>query len=411
MHDYDIQTTLDDLARSFEEFKGANEERIKGLEKKGHIDPLVQEKMERIEESLNEAEKRLKHMEAKSNRPLVETSEEPFCAHQNAFMDYIRKGLDAPLLDIERKSLSTAPDRDGGYLVPSGLHDRLYATLQATSVMRDLATVREISSSALELLLDKDAADVGWVSEKQERIETKTPELAKIRIPVHEMYAKPRATQKLLDDASLNVEDWLSQKIAHKMALMENAAFISGDGDNKPKGILAYETVSKAQWEWGKLEDIKSGVNGAFEEGHEVSTLLDLFHALKPSYLPSASWLMSRVAQGALRKLQDPNSHQYLWQPPLAGTLNPTLLGYPIVISDDMPALTKEQASKAIVFGNFKEGYQIVDRTGIRVLRDPYSAKPYVEFYTTRRVGGDVLNFEALKVLNFAGAPAAVRAV
>lgn len=152
----------------------------------------------------------------------------------------------------------------------------------------------------------------------------------------------------------------------------------------------------------GKLEDIKSGVNGNFEAGHGASTLLDLFHALKPQYLPGASWLMSRVAQGALRKLQDPGSHHYLWQPPLAGAPNPTMLGYPIVISDDMPTLIIGQASKAILFGNFKEGYQIVDRTGIRVLRDPYSAKPYVEFYTTRRVGGDVLNFEALKVLNFA---------
>ncbi len=402
MHDYDIQTTLDDLSRTFEEFKGVNEERLKSLEKKGNVDPVLQEKLDRIECSLDSAETKFKRLEALSNRPQVETAHDPFCAHQNAFMDYIRKGLDASLHDIEQKSLSTTPDRDGGYLVPSGLHDRLYATLQATSVMRDLATVREISSSALELLIDKDAADVGWVSEKQERPETKTPELAKIRINVHEMYAKPRATQKLLDDASLNVEDWLSQKIAHKMALMENAAFILGDGDNKPKGILSYETVSKAQWEWGKLEDIKSGVNGNFEEGHGASTLLDLFHALKPQYLPGASWLMSRVAQGALRKLQDPGSHHYLWQPPLAGSPNPTMLGYPIVISDDMPTLSIGHASKSIVFGNFKEGYQIVDRTGIRVLRDPYSAKPYVEFYTTRRVGGDVLNFEALKVLNFA---------
>jgi len=402
MHDYDIQTTLDELARTFEAFKGANEERITNLEQKGNIDPLIEDKMGRIEVSLDEAEKRLKRIEAHSNRPQVETFERPFCAHQNAFMDYIRKGLDAPLHHIEQKSLSTSPDREGGYLVPSGLSDLLYTTLQAKSVMRDLATVREISTSALELLIDKDAADVGWVSEKQERVETKAPDLAKIRIPVHEMYAKPKATQKLLDDASLNVEDWLSQKISHKMALMENAAFISGDGDNKPKGILAYETVSKANWTWGKIEDIKTGKNGSFDDGHEVATLLDLFHALKPPYLPGASWLMSRIAQGTLRKLQDPHSHHYLWQPPLAGIPNPTLLGYPIVISDDMPTLTQGQASKSIVFGNFKEGYQIVDRTGIRVLRDPYSAKPYVEFYTTRRVGGDVLNFEALKVLHFA---------
>lgn len=402
MHDYDIQTTLDDLARTFEEFKKTNEERLGGLEKKGHVDPLVEEKMERIETSLDQAERRLKKMEILGARPSVETHDQPFSGHQHAFVDYIRKGLDAPLHDYERKSLSTTNDRDGGYLVPSGLHDRLYATLQSGSVMRGLATVREISTSALELLVDKDAADVGWVAETKERDETKTPTLAKVRIPVHEMYARPRATQKLLDDASLNVEDWLSQKIAQKMALMESTAFVSGDGNQKPKGFLAYEAVEKAQWEWGKLEAITTGVDGSFEEGKEVDNLLDLFHALKPPYLPEAHWLMSRLTQGVLRKLRDPQSHLYLWQPPLGGMTTPTLLGYPVVVCDDMPNLVPKEASKAIVFGNFKEGYQIVDRTGIRVLRDPYSSKPYVEFYTTRRVGGDVVNFEALKVLNFA---------
>lgn len=402
MHDYDIQTTLDDLARTFEAFKDANEERLTNLEKKGHVDPEVQEKMARLETSLDQAERRFKQMEAFTNRPQLETNAEPICGHNRAFLDYLRKGLDAPLHDYERKSLSTTSDRDGGYLVPSGLYDRLYSTLQTTSVMRGLASVREISSSALEMLIDKDAADVGWVAETEERKETKTPELAKIRIPVHEMYARPRATQKLLDDAALNVEEWLSQKIVQKMAAMENTAFILGDGANKPKGFLSYPTAAKSDWEWGKLEELKTGADGKFEVGKEAENILNLFHALKPPYLPGASWMMSRVTQGALRMLRDPDNHQYLWQPPLAGLPTPTLLGYPLILCDDMPNLVADTASKSIVFGNFKEAYQIVDRTGIRVLRDPYSAKPYVEFYTTRRVGGDVLNFEALKVMNFA---------
>ncbi|OJW50637.1 MAG: hypothetical protein BGO67_05685 [Alphaproteobacteria bacterium 41-28] len=402
MHDYDIQTTLDDLGRTFEDFKKVNEERLTSLEKKGHVDPIVQEKMERLENQMDQAEKRLKQMEAHACRPQLELDTQPVCGHTHAFMDYIRKGLDSPLQAYEQKSLATTPDRDGGYLVPSVVHDRLYATLQTVSVMRGLCNVREISSSALEMLIDKDAADVGWVAEKDERRETKTPELAKIRIPVHEMYARPRATQKLLDDANFNVEEWLSQKIAQKMATMENTAFILGDGDNKPKGLLAYETVGKAEWEWGKLEEIKTGVDGSFAEEKAVDSLLSLFLALKPSYLPGATWLMSRMTQGTLRMLKDPGNHQYLWQPPLAGVPTPTLLGYPVIVCDDVPNIVPETASKSIVFGNFKEGYQIVDRTGIRVLRDPYSEKPYVEFYTTRRVGGDVLNFEALKVLNFA---------
>ncbi len=402
MHDYDTQTTLDDLARTFEEFKKVNEGRLIHHEQKGQVDPLVQEKMEHLENHLEKAEKRLNQMEIRSSRPQLALGTESFCHHTHAFMDYVRKGLDTPLQVYEQKSLATTPDRDGGYLVPSGLSHHLYTTLQTASVMRGLANVREISSSALEMLIDKESADVGWVSEKDERRETNTPELAKVRIPVHEMYARPRATQKLLDDASLNVEEWLSQKIAQKMATMENTAFILGDGNNKPKGILAYETAGQAQWEWGKLEEVKTGVDGKFTEGKASENLLSLFHALKPPYLPGASWLMSRSTQGSLRMLKDPENHQYLWQPPLAGLLTPTLLGYPIIVCDDIPNLTAATASKSIIFGNFKEGYQIVDRTGIRVLRDPYSAKPYVEFYTTRRVGGDVLNFEALKILNFA---------
>ena len=402
MHDYELQTTLDDMARTFEDFKKVNEERLTLLEKKGFDDPSLQEKMARLDTHLDQAEKRLKQMEALKNRPALDTQTDPFHGHAHAFMDYVRKGLDAPLQDHERKSLSTTPDRDGGYLVPPGLQQHLYTTLQSVSVLRGLASVREISTSALEMLIDKDTADVGWVAEKEERAETRTPELAKIRIPVHEMYARPRATQKLLDDASLNVEEWLSQKIAHKMALMENQSFILGDGDNKPKGFLAYETVDKAQWEWGKLEELRSGVDGDFGKDNAAETLLILFHSLKTAYLSGASWLMSRSAQSRLRQLKDPGNHHYLWQPPLGGVSTPTLLGYPVVVSDDMPSLTAGTGSKSIVFGNFKEGYQIVDRQGIHVLRDPYSAKPYVEFYTTRRVGGDVLNFEALKILNFA---------
>lgn len=402
MHDYDMQTTLDDLAQTFEYFKATHEERLTSLEKKNNCDPLVQQKLDHLENHLDQAEKKLKQIEIRAQRPEFEASAEPFCGHTYAFMDYIRKGLDSSLRDYEQKSLATTPDHDGGYLVPTGVHNHLYSTLQTTSTLRGLANIREISSSALEMLIDKDGADAGWVAETTQRKETRTPELAKIRIPVHEMYARPRATQKLLDDVSLNVEDWLAQKIAQKMAAMENMAFILGDGDNKPRGLLTYETVNKAHWEWGTLEETKTGVDGNFADGKRADALLDLFHSLKPPYLPGSSWLMSRVTQGFLRTLKDPGNHQYLWQPPLAGLLTPTLLGYPLIVCDDMPNLVPKVASKSIVFGNFKEGYQIVDRSGIRILRDPYSSKPYVEFYTTRRVGGDVLNFEALKILNFA---------
>ena len=402
MHDYDIQTTLNDVTRTFEEFKSTQEERLATLERNRPVDGLVEEKMARLEAHLEQTEKRLKQMSVLENRVQLEREEEPSSGHQQAFVGYIRKGLDAPLQQSEAKSLSTTSERDGGYFVPSGLQDRLYATLQTTSVMRGLASVRSISTSVLEMLIDKGEADAGWVAETADRVETRTPELAKTRIPVHEMYAKPRATQKLLDDALLNVEEWLAQKVSQKMAAMENQAFLVGDGDNKPKGILAYETVAKEAWEWGKWEEIKTGADGAFVADVGVLSLQDIFFSLKPHYLPGSSWLMSRSAQAVIRKLKEGENGRYLWEPPLGGSLHPTLLGYPVLIADDVPSLVAGTASKSILFGNFKEAYQIVDRSGTRVLRDPYSAKPYVEFYTTRRLGGAALNFEALKVLNFA---------
>lgn len=308
--------------------------------------------------------------------------------------------MDQDLHSYEAKSLSSQSGQEGGFLIPSGLSDTLQSVLNSTSVMRQIANVREITTDALELLMDKDMADAGWAQETAVRDETATPEFVKIRIPVHEMYARPRATQKLLDDVTLNIEEWLSEKIAQKMFAMENASFINGDGQGKPKGLLAYESVAKDAWAWGKFEHVISGADGAFGDAG-VDTLYDVMNALKPQYVPGACWLMSRSAQASLRKLRDSNDNRHVWQPALVEGATPTLLGCPVYTSDDMPSLVSGTESVSLAFGNMKEAYQIVDRQGIHVLRDPYSSKPYVEFYTTRRVGGDVVNFEALKFIKF----------
>jgi HK97 family phage major capsid protein len=220
--------------------------------------------------------------------------------------------------------------------------------------------------------------------------------LAKIRIPVHEIYAKSRATQKLLDDAKIDVESWLASKVATAMLVKENHAFINGDGNGKPRGLLSYPTVAGDDVEWGKLEHVLSGEDGAFIDG---DVLIDVSSRLKPGYLDGAVWLMSRTAQMAVRKLKDKVTGSYLWQPALLSGAPNTLLGHPVVVADDMPAFAK--GSLSVAFGNFQHAYQIVDHSGMHVLRDPYSAKPYVEFYTTRRVGGDVVNFEAVKLIKF----------
>jgi HK97 family phage major capsid protein len=364
-------------------------------------DSLSQEKMMHLEQALDNQHALIQKMQTASLRPSLDTSDT--FSHQRdeqkeAFFHYIRKGADPqPLLT---KSMNASEGTEGGFLVPQGVSEHIQTLLKEESFLRKIARVTTISHDALEMLIDKGETAVGWVQEKDSRDETNTPELTKIRIPVHELYARPRTTQRLLDDAFLNVESWLAEKISAQMAEVENTAFISGNGDGKPRGFLDYER-SFDGFTWGKIQSLSTGVVGDFPETHGETALIDLFHTLKPAYLSEAVWVMSRTAQAAVRKLKDPNSLYYLWQPSLSHEVLPTLMGYPVYITDHMPPLVPGQESPSIVFGNFKQAYQIVDRQGVRILRDPYSAKPYVEFYTTKRVGGDVVNFEALKILCF----------
>ncbi|MDR2417104.1 MAG: phage major capsid protein [Holosporales bacterium] len=397
----DIRSTIDELYDAFAHFKAANDERLTALEHARGVDSLTEEKLVRINAQLNKAEETLQRANACKKYlsvPLKHDTEET--EHKELFLDYVRKGIDAPLFMFEKKALSAANGRDGGFLIPAPSIERVFAILTAHSPVRQLARCERISTDAVDILVDKDLPDANWATETAERTETNTKEIAQIRIPVHELYAKPRATQKLLDDAQIDLESWLIVRIAEKMAVLENAAFVTGDGEGKPKGFLAYETVAGDAWEWGKIEHVKSGVNGAFAERNPADFVLDLMHALKSQYLQGSAWMMPRSTLAEVRKLKDPATGHYLWQPSLDKTPT-TLLGYPIFIADDMPDLVNETASSSIAFGNFGEAYQIVDRQDLRILRDPYSAKPYVEFYTTRRVGGAVVNFEAIKIGRF----------
>lgn len=397
MDSLQIENAVDDLQKAFCEFKSINDERLKSIEVKGGADPLLSEKLDRLNQHLDETQGRLKRLEAAHGRPQLGGALESSCSHKSAFMGYVRKGDTG---ELEAKGLSSRSDKEGGYLIPQEIAQDIIQTIVPQSPMRQVAKVLTITSDALEILVDKDDLDAGWAQETGDRPETATPEWARIRIPVHEMYARPRATQKLLDDSEINLEAWLSGKIASRMASLENQAFIYGDGVGKPKGFLSYETASRGNWSWGKLEAMTTGVEGDFGD-HGADQLIDLLNLLKPQYMQGAVWMMPRSAQARIRKLKDSATGQYLWQPGLNGETSPTLMGYPVILADDMPALTQGTESTSVAFGNFKEAYSIIDRQGTQILRDPFSAKPYVEFYTTRRVGGDIVNFEALKVLKF----------
>ena len=267
--------------------------------------------------------------------------------------------------------------------------------------MRAIASVMTITADAVEGMLDLGEPAAGWVAEVEARAETATPQVGLWRIPVHELYAEPRVSQKLLDDASFDVESWLAQKVAEKFGRSENAAFVAGGGVGMPRGFTTYATAATADASrpWGTLQHVPTGTSGAFAASNPGDVLIGLTYALKAGFRAGARFVMARATAAEVRKLKDTSSGQYLWQPGLAAGSPASLLGYPVVEAEDMPAIGANSLS--IAFGNFREGYAVVDRQGIRTLRDPYTAKPQVKFYTTKRVGGDVLDFDAIKLLKF----------
>lgn len=311
---------------------------------------------------------------------------------QKEFIKYMIQGTPP----LESKSILLSRDQERcGYLIPCSTLAQLEEKMKHMCPMRSLAKVDKINSDFIELLIDKWATDAGWTL-NEETSETDIPELTKLRIPTHQLYARPKASQKILDDAGDSIEEWLITKITQKMAALENHAFLHGDGENQPKGILSYPLVPVGQGEWGKIECIEQLLT---ESGIERKSLFEIVSATKPEYLSNASWLMSRSAMVAIQNITD-GQGRFLLQPSLSSETPSSLLGYPVVITDDMPQLTNQENCTPILFGNFLDAYQIVDRGEVSVLRDPYSAKPYVEFYVTKRVGGDVVDFNALKGLN-----------
>jgi HK97 family phage major capsid protein len=424
---HDVKQAVDSLGRAFAEFRAANDEALRQKADRGAIDPATEHKIERINDELDTLRDRLDRTHAALNRSRAPAearnhvgartfdgaparlADEPPDEHKAAFGLYVRKGDEAPLAFIERsalvgygerkalvgygerKALSVGADREGGYAVPAQLSASIIKTIRESSPLRAVAGVETIATDSLEMLVDKDEAGVGWVSETGTRAETTAPELAKIIIPVHEMYAEPRATQKLIDDASIDVEAWLAEKVAERFARLEASAFVNGNGVGQPRGVLTYPAGTA----WGQIEQVNSGTSGAVT----ADGLINLQGALISEYAANASWVMNRLTLRDARKLKD-SQGQYLWQPGLGDNVPESLLGRPIVKATDMPVAAA--SSLSVAFGDFKRGYQIVDRLGIRVLRDPFTAKPYVKFYTTKRVGGDVVNFDAIKLQKLA---------
>jgi HK97 family phage major capsid protein len=398
----EIKQAFDEFLRAFDAFKGANDERLDALEKRS-TDVITDEKVDRINRALEDQKRALDDLTLQAARPIIggERKQAPYQQRERkqAFDRYVRKGDAGGLDALELKALSAGSNPDGGYTVPLEIETTVDRVLSKASPIRSIATVRQIGANVYRKPITTVGAASGWAGETDSISQTNTPTLAALDFPAMELYAMPAATQTLLDDSQVDIEQWLADEVQIVFAEQEGAAFVNGDGDSKPTGFLQYTTVADASWVWAKIGYIASGADGAFASSNPTDALLNLAYAPKQGYRANGRWVMNRKTESAVRKFKDTTGN-YIWQPGLSAEQPATLFGYPVTEAEDMPDIASN--SYSIAFGDFARGYLVVDRIGIRVLRDPYSAKPYVLFYTTKRVGGGVQNFEAIKLMKFA---------
>ncbi|MEQ1578441.1 MAG: phage major capsid protein [Hyphomicrobium sp.] len=402
----DLSQDIEDLMRAFEAFKDTNDDRLAQIERRSTADAVTTDKLARIDRALDDTKRSIDELAVKAQRPFLgpmlggaEPVTRAGLQRKAAFDGYMRRGEEAALRNLEAKALSVGSNPDGGYLVPPETETMVNRGLRAISPIRAIAGVRQVSGNVYKRPFSITGPDYGWVGETAARAQTNSPVLAELQFPTMEIYAMPAASSTLLDDSAVNIDEWLAEEVRLVFAEQEGKAFVTGDGINKPKGFLAYTTVANASWTWGNLGYIATGVAGAFPASNPADKIVDLIYSAKSPYRANANFVMNRSTQSVIRKMKDGQGN-YLWQPSAAPGESPTLMGFGVAESEDMPDMAANSLSLA--FGDFSRGYLIVDRVGIRVLRDPYSTKPYVLFYTTKRVGGGVNDFDAIKLMKFA---------
>ena len=395
----EVKKLVDDLGKSVHDMRQNNEAKMAELAKNNGVAEL-KAAQEKLDEQVANMVKGLTDLQRANalGADNQKSNDDVAPEIKAAFSHLVRRGEGG----LDAKSLSSLTNPDGGYLVPRDTSGRIIKKAQDYSPMRRYASVQSISGDALEGLNDNGVISTGWVGETASRTATATTQLGMWKVPAHEIYANPQATQRMLDDAEINVEAWISGKLAEAFGQAEASAFISGDGVGKPRGILSrtFATTTDASRAWGTVQKVASGASGAFvATPNAADCLISLMTALHPKYWAGAIFAMNRYTLGEVMKLKD-DTGAYIWQPNFQLGAAGTILGQKVDASfDHLPSLGA--ASKSIVFGDFSNAYQIVDKKGITILRDPLTNKPYVGFYTTRRVGGDVINSEAYKVLSF----------
>ncbi len=395
----EVRGAMREFLSAFEEFKRANDERLEALEGKNAGDVLLEEKVDRIDQALTEQKRSVDRMALDIQRPRLHEARAPEPDERKAaFQRYMRVGDAAAIAVLEAKSLQAGVDAEGGYLAPLETERAILAAVKDISPIRQIASVREIGANAFRKPVSAGDTAGGWVAETGARVETTAPTLTAIDFPTMELYAMPAATQTLLDDSIVDIDQWLADEVQTEFAVQESAAFVSGNGTTAPKGFLSYAIAEESVRAAGELGYVATGVDGAFPAADPSDKLLDLIYTPKQAYRANGRFIMNRSVVGALRKFKDADGN-YLWQPNSQAGEPARLMGYPVTEAEDMPDIGSN--SHSIAFGDFRRGYLIVDRVGVRVLRDPYSAKPFVLFYTTKRVGGGVQDFDAVKFLKF----------
>ncbi len=394
---------LDAMHRAFASFRETNDERLAQIEGRLSADVLTEEKLARIDRALDETKSRLDAQAIERARPRLALSEKSAGdasanEHKAAFRSYMRSGDSAGLKSLEEKAMSEGSGPDGGYLVPIPAETEIMERIAHISPIRSIASVREISTATYRRAYSRTGPAAGWVAETDARPQSGNQQIVDMTFPAMELYAMPAATQSLLDDSVVDIEQWIAGEIDTVFAEQEGAAFVNGDGVNKPKGFLAYPKIADASWSWGNSGYIDTGVSGDFPATSPSDILFQLIYALRAGYRQNARFVMNRKTQSRVRMFKT-TTGEYLWEPPASLGAPATLLNFPVVEAEDMPDIAVD--SFPLAFGDFNRGYLVVDRRGIRVLRDPYSAKPYVLFYTTKRVGGGMQDFEAIKLLKF----------
>ena len=388
----DIAALFAEFSSAFEEFKATNDQRLGEIEKRGSADGLLEGKLERLNRVIDGHKAAMDRLSAERARPAIEGKGGvlPDGEYKEAFSAYVKRG--------EEKALQVGVNADGGYVVPGEVESEITRLMTHISPIRAIAGVRQVSGSVYKRPITVTGPQTGWVGETASRPTTTSQTLAELSYPTTELYAMPAATTAFLDDAAVDVGQWIADEVNAAFAAQETTAFVTGDGNNKPSGFLNASKSAEASWSWGNLGYLVTGVSGAMPASNASDVLIDLVYALKAGYRQNASWVMNRKVQGALRKLKDADGN-YLWQPAAVADGRASFMGFPLVEAEDMPNMGANSFS--VAFGDFRRGYLIVDRQGVSVLRDPFSSKPYVLFYTTKRVGGGIADYDAIKLLKF----------